>query len=209
MTLYNVRTDTISVGDGTIKTADTLGIVGHNLTGCTVKVQTSPDDAAWTDVAEFTIEDNSFFAKPLSQAAAGYWRVEITGAAEAPSIGVLILGNRLEMPRFPKGSFVPESESTKATVNQAKNTAHILGVIEEATVITVKANFTHPGADFVRQQFRPFYKANRRSPFIFAWDTDEWPEMVIFARFDKHYSPTFDVKSRVSKLPINMIGTNE
>lgn len=196
--------------------ADTIGIAGHNLADALVEVATSNDGITWTTVLEPFIPGTNLataraFGRKVGPARVGktasgkWWRVRVTAFSAPPEIGVLMVGSRLELPRFPKGSFAPESET--AEIDNAESKGGLpLGSSIRYRPVNINANIPYPGEAWTRQIFKPFYDANLGLPLFFAWDLDDWPEMTILGKLDPKYSPTYDVLSRVENLPISIKG---
>ena len=73
----------ITIDCGSAKSADCLAVIGHNLytAGATVSVESSSDNATWTQrLAGFTPTSDKAFMKLFVSASARYWRIKIINA---------------------------------------------------------------------------------------------------------------------------------
>ena len=114
----NAGTRTIQVDQGasTILALDTWIIAaGHNLSGATVNLDSSPDGAAWTNRDTFVPASSALSRRSISTQTIRFWRVTITGAAAAPSIAELFLTVALTV----QASGGPEANS--ATYSEVAN----------------------------------------------------------------------------------------
>jgi hypothetical protein len=212
----DTATQRITVDCGVPVSADTLAISGHNLSGSTLTVEKSTDGAAWTVINTVGPSDNLSIAIPFGSIIDGvrvnpteisrYWALKIEGADEIPFIGVMMIGRRFSLPRFPTGSFIPESETAEIENLDSKNGLP-LGSSLRYKPVKIAFSLGYPGESWTRQTFKPFYDANMGLPMFFCWDLDRWPESVIFGKLVEKYAPSFDPMGRVDKLAIAFNGT--
>lgn len=197
----------ITVDCGAAQGADTIGVLNHNLDSATLSVESSDDNVLYTvRLAPFVQSGNGPIVKVFPLVGARYWRVRIDTPAAVPEIAVLILGKRLEFPRFPIKAFTPNSITYKDYAPVSK-TGHLLGVSVLYPVDSIKANFKHLDAQWVLNEFKPFFDANKRSPFFYVWDLDQWSDNIVWARFKGAYKPKFATNDRVLSLPLQLTGT--
>ncbi|MEM9226277.1 MAG: hypothetical protein AAGA24_07145, partial [Pseudomonadota bacterium] len=80
--------------------ADTLCIAAHDLgtQGATITVEYD-NGGGFTVLGQHTPTDDSAIMLLMPSAMADTWRVSVTGAVAAPTIGVMMLGERLTIPR--------------------------------------------------------------------------------------------------------------
>lgn len=93
---------TLIIDSGAAVEADSLSLLHTNLltAAATVKVETSPDNAAWTEVVAAiaaTLDAGTLLSWTASSMR--YRRVTLTTASVKPVIGTLCLGTALTMPR--------------------------------------------------------------------------------------------------------------
>lgn len=95
-------TQTLTIDSGAAVSADSLALLHTNLltAGATVKVETSPDNAAWTEViATLAATLDAGTLLTWNAASLRYRRITFSTASLPPVIGALCLGTALELPR--------------------------------------------------------------------------------------------------------------
>jgi hypothetical protein len=189
-------------------TADSLGIIGHNLSTAGVfsfKIEHSPDNSTWTTV--FSLDegddelhsDKAFFVTFTAPAVKGYWRILIeddTGAGytAVPQIAVIMLGTRIDMPTTPDTPFDPGKEKASASV--ISNGGNLLGSVYRFTTTRITAVFAQLTRTFVWNTLYPWWTSHAKlgKPFFFVWDyanyaTDvRWVKLVDGAQFERPLS---------------------
>lgn len=93
---------TLTIDSGAAVSADSLALLHTNLltAGATIKVETSPDSADWTEVVAAVaaaLDAGTLLSWTVSSLR--YRRVTITTASIKPVIGTLCLGTALDLPR--------------------------------------------------------------------------------------------------------------
>ncbi len=166
------------------KTADALGIAEHNLgtAGATVSVESSPDNAVWTErLAGFVPADDRPILKYFTTAFAQYWRVKIVTASVAPQVAVCVLGARLEFPYPPTAPYTPYILKAKAEANRSK-AAIILGTNYQYRTVRLSPSWEVVPVAFVDNSFIPFLTAHASKllPFFFAADLTAYPLDAFF-----------------------------
>lgn len=205
----------ITVDCGTAKSADSLGIVGHNLftAQAQVTVDTSPDGVAWTNrLAAFSPSTDRALLKYFPAVSARWWRVGIGSASETPAMAVLLLGTRIAFPYPPDAPFVPAEESIEAEANRSK-TGHVLGTVVRFKPYRIRARWSNLPRSFVEGTFLPFWEqyASNLHPFLWAWDLDRYPDDVRFVRVDEGYAyrPGVSILGYYESLELEMEGVKE
>jgi hypothetical protein len=211
----SLGTKYITVDCGSAKSADCLAIIGHNLytAGATVSVESSPDNAVWTErLAGFTPTSDKAALKTFVSASARYWRIKIITAAIAAQIAVAVLGAKVQFEYPPETPYHPYSETPAADVERNKN-GHILGVSTYNPVLVLQARFGLISRTWLDAYFIPFWQNHARlfKPFFFAWDLDTYPADVFFVSIndDMAFETPFSFLAYVDVISLTMRGVRE
>jgi hypothetical protein len=192
----------LTVNCGSAKSADTLGLFGHNFftASASVSLESSTNGSAWTQrVAPFTpVSDHAQLVK-FPSASAQYWRLKMVTASIAPRIAVPMVGTRLTFPFPPLPPHVPVQESVMAQVGRSTG-AHVLGVAISYFPISISVKFQNPDRTWVYANWDPWWLAYGRylNPFFWAWDLDTFPYDVRYLQLNE---------SMVNQYPLSMLGT--
>lgn len=199
-------TQEITVTCPAAKAADTLGIAGHNLQGASVTLFYSTDGGTtWqTALGPFVPENNLALLNGFTQATADHWKLQISGASDAPYIGVLAAGLRLEAQRSTGGIFTPQTISAVQTASTSK-TGQPLGTLVKYFGRSIKVNLPYQGQTFA-DALEDFYLANAGKPFFYGWDLDNWPKKSGLVIFTSGVSPSYDSLSRPVNIPLELQG---
>lgn len=203
----------ITVDCGTAKSADALGIIGHNFatSSATVSVESSADNNTWTQrLAGFTWASNRALLKTFTTASARYWRIKIVTASVAPAVAVVMLGSRITFPCSPDSSFTPFSESVEVDSNDSKN-GQALGSVVRFFPVAIKPTFSNLTRTWVEGTYRPFREnwSRYRKYFFWAWDVDTYPTQVFYVQDVGQYAPAVSVLDYYDKLALDFKGVIE
>lgn len=180
----------ITIDCGSAKSADSFGIISHNLAtaSATVSLESSAT-GAWAGeetarVAGFVPAADTAIFKTFATASARYWRVKIVTASVAPYIGVCMFGGALEFPVYPEAPFTPESEGIVAEIASGKE-GNLLGATIRHFPISCKASFDSPPLSFVDGAFATFWQTHGRmlKPFFWVPNLADFPGVIRFVRF--------------------------
>lgn len=205
----------ITVDCGTAKAADALGIISHNLktANATVSVESSPDNAVWTErLAGFTPTSDKAILRLFATASARYWRIKLMTASVAPRLAVAMLGAGLTFPYPPDTPYVPYTEEIEAGTSRGKK-GHLLGSVIRFKPLGINARFSNLTRQWVMDTFKVFWDghASDLKPFFYAWDLDVYPEMVFFTAVDdgSQYRMPVSVLSYIDSIELDMQGVKE
>jgi len=175
----------ITFNIGFSKSADAIGICGHNLgtAGATVLVQYWTG-AAWSSASGPVLATNDKPILMLFTTQAGtQWRVALTGMTATPEIGVIMLGDLLTMEKPIHGTWDPDSQTTQAEGHLSKT-----GELLQATVrfheYNLSAEFARLSKAWADTNLIPFWENHGRQlkPFFFSRDPTSFPEDLRFVR---------------------------
>lgn len=184
---------TVTADAAAAVSCDYVGIAAHNLGthGCTVYVESSPDNTTWTTRATITPTDDTTIMGLFTSASARYWRVRITGST-APTVGVVYLGSILTMQRNIYGGHSPLVLSRVTAVRPSlSETGQWLGATQERRGFAGSYAWKNLTAAWYRANFDPFVATNPRiQPFFIAWRPEGYPEDVGYCWATGDISPS-------------------
>jgi len=178
----------ITADCGSAQSADTLGIVSINLdtTGAQISLECSSDNFNTDIVTALSAfsPSSKVILKTFTPQTKQYWRLKIEGFSSAPFIAILMIGTRLELPYPPDAPYYLIDESVKVESNRSKR-GHILGSIIQYKSYDIKCRVSLLDRSWVMNTFKPFWEAHGSDmkPFFFAWDLDNFPDIVYWAKF--------------------------
>lgn len=176
----------ITVDCGSTKSADSLGIIGHNLgtAAAIVSVETSDDNITYTErLAGFTPTNDKALLHTFIPASARYWRTKIVTTAVAPQIAVALIGKRLTFERHLQGSFDPTPEKIEGQSKRGK-TGNLLGSVVYYHSMKMRADFRNITPAWIRDTFKPAWDEHLSllKPFFFAWDPENHADEVFLVK---------------------------
>lgn len=212
----------ITVDCGSVKSANCIAMIGHNLSAAAggVVVQSSLDNITWsTMLAAFVpASDKAFLKKlvpspdPAAPCTGRYWRIVIVAPTVAPHIAVVFLGTMMQFEYPPDAPYVPYTETPVADVERSKN-GHILGVSTYLPALQLQPQFSNINRTWLDAYLIPFWQTHARllKPFFFAWDLDTYPADVFFVSIDDESAleTPFSLLSLVDSITLKMRGVRE
>lgn len=210
-------TQYLTVDCGSAKSADCLGIIGHNFasTGATISVECSSDNFVGdvtVALAGFTRTTDKAIVKTFASQTKRYWRLKITGGSAAGQVAVLMLGVRLQFPYPPATPFSPYKEGVETETKRGK-TGHLLGTVLRYFPRAISARFIELTREFVFNSYLPFWEghASLMKPFFFAWDLDAYPDHVLFGKVpdNAEFEAPLSRGSFVDEIKLEMEGVRE
>ena len=175
------HTITFDAGVGNTITADFVGVVNHNLSGATFKLQWSTDNFSSdiNDAVSFSPSDNFPFLKEFtSPGAKRYWRIQLTGLTSVPFMGIAYWGNLVEWD-YP-ALFDPHAETDKAVVNISP-TGYLLGINVKFTERTIDIKFRGvEDGSALWLAFRAWWEDHGLNLLFLSWNIDTRPNDIFF-----------------------------
>lgn len=177
---------------GTGVDTDYIGIAAHTLgsTACSVTIEYSTDNTTWTHLNSFLPKDNRPVMLLYPTITARWWRFTLVGST-IPRIGVIYIGQSLQMQRAIYGGHAPLTLNRSTTIyNQMSEAGQFT-----ARSITRQGNGTsfawkYLRAAWYREFFDPFVLAARRTPFFIAWRPDKFPDEVGYVWTSSDINPS-------------------
>ena len=164
---------------GSAVETDYCVIGAHNLGAVSATVNVQAEIAAvWTTLVSVSpTTDEPIFAifEPRTQQA---WRLSITYAGTAPTIGVIKFGKAMQMQRTIYGGHSPLDMARQTVLRSTySETGEFLGRTKQRTYNQTSFGFDNLTAQWVRDNWRPFQRAMEAEPFFIAWRPATWPEV--------------------------------
>jgi hypothetical protein len=135
------------------------------------------------------------------------WRIQLSGCASAPQIGVLMLGSKLETEYLPESPVIPKSEGIKANVVDGENGA-MLGVDMRFNDLMVSATYKYFTKSWLDSDYMTFWNNYGKllKPFFFAWDLTNNSSDVFYGRIDEtmRFSAPRSRQNYIDELTINI-----
>lgn len=184
---------TVTVDCGAAQAADYCAVYGHDLgtQGATLEVRYSSDNFAADDnlAATITPSDDKPFILTFSSQSARYWRARITGSAP-PSLAIVAIGARLELPRRLRTGFDPTARSPQGKFNRSMK-GHPLGSVVDYEEWSERIRLRNVTWDWIRNTWQPAWNAHLGTlPWLFAWDpVDHASELYLVGSVRGYKSP--------------------
>lgn len=161
------------------KTVDYLGIAAHNLKSkaATIDLQYSDDGSSWTSLLSggYAPTSDAPFMLTVASTSKRYFKLVVNvSGVDYPTIGVVMLGERLSLQRGIYVGHRPASFSRSVTYNTSESEGgQIIGrsVVRRLNETDVSLKRITP--TWYRSHLADFEEAALESPFFFMWNTDD------------------------------------
>lgn len=168
----STATQNLDIDAGSAVTVGYWAIAAHNLgtVGATARLYYSDDAVSWTPAATgLAPTDDRVQIDEVTPASHRYWRLAITGASAAPAIGVLYIGQILQVPtRVAVGHApIPLTRRTQV-VGGVSEAGEFLGRRVLRDTYQTAAAFGHLTLAWVNANWKPFSAATRQRGFFWA-----------------------------------------
>lgn len=189
----NAMPATLTVDCGSAKASDYAVLYGHDLftQGATCEVRGSTDNFAASNVlvATVTPASNNPFLLEFGSVSYRYWRFRFTGATNV-SVAMAMVGAAFVMPSNMNNGFDPLMRKIVGVANVNEN-GQPLGKIIDFEKWSQTLQFDYVTWAWLRATWQPAWRSNLRgAPFIFAWDSANYPtEIYLAAASDSYSSP--------------------
>ena len=181
----------VTVDCGSAKAADYAAVYAHDLfsRGASLEIRGSTDNFVSSSVllASQTPTSNDPIVLTFNSASYRYWALRVTGA-NAPTIGIGLIGAALTLPRRHTLGFDPITRSVKAQTNRSV-AGWPLGRVVSFEEWRQQISIDVVSWTFLRNTWLPAWKAwLRAEPFLYAWDTVTRPGETVLAQMDGDFS---------------------
>jgi hypothetical protein len=170
----------ITIDNGTAKSADYIGIAAHTLgaSSSMVTVEHSSDNSSWTTIETVSPADSSAIMVIFAEVTDRYFRVSVAGST-APQIGVIYLGMALAMERAIYSGHTPVTLGRMTEKRPTKSeSGQFLGMSTIRKGLQTNFSWNNLKADWYREYFDPFAKHARTKPFFIAWRPSKFPREI-------------------------------
>lgn len=201
---------TLTVDCGSAKAANFALIYGHDLftQGATLEVRGSTDNFVSSNVlvATSTPASNNPILLEFGSVSYRYWRFRITGTI-TPSIAIAIIGAALVMQKYLTAGFDPLSRQL-ISQNNANENGQPLGKIIDFEQFSQTLQFDNCTWAWLRGTWQPAWRSNLRgAPFIFAWDSVNYPSEIYLVNAGDHYSAPHQ-QGGLASLTFDVVGVS-
>lgn len=162
--------------------ANYFAIASHNLgtIGASIAIQRF-NGSAYETVSDSNPADNSSLMLLFEATSADSWRVVISGQSAQPEIGIVRLGETLDMQRPIYGGHNPVTLNRSITKREAVTEAgQFVGNVVVRRGFETAYSWNNLSASWYRSQFDPFARHALTKPFFIAWRPMDHPNEVGF-----------------------------
>lgn len=184
----------MTVDMGSATAADYWAVFAHDAhtQGSSLQLRGSTDNFSSSDVLvdSATPTTSSVIMRSFSSVSYRYWRLLISGGSAATSIGVAMVGPRLDMLDGMQVGFIPPTMSySDKVLNNQSHGGQFLGrsVIREGARGTMRFTLMTPA--WIRSDWMPFLDHARIKPFVLSWDETNYPAEAAYCWTEKSITP--------------------
>lgn len=189
----------IAVDMGAARTFDYVALAAHNLSGESngdVVIAHSDDDSVYTTaytLANSAITDDSPILIHLVSRTHRYVRISGSAASSDLAIGVLFVGELLQMQRnIYEGNAPAGLRRVDTTIPSRSDGGAFIGRFITRSFFEASHQWQHLTPAWYRANFKPFIAVSREWPFFIAWRPDDYPDEVVYAWRTSDVSPSND-----------------
>jgi hypothetical protein len=155
---------------GAAKSIATVCVAAHTLSGYDVAVQYWTG-AAWANVvAATTIPDNSPIMWIFLAQSATQFRIYISAGPGLPEVGVMQMGNLMQLPISIFGNHLPIEYGRQTMLRSNKSdTGEFLGRTKQRVMLAASASWQYLPRTWVDTYWEGFQQAVESEPFFIAW----------------------------------------
>lgn len=180
---------TWSIDAGALVDVDYIGIAAHTLAEnrATCSIEYSVDSATWVTLAEVSPGTGApIVILATATISARYWRLNIDGPGDAPSMGVIFIGEALAMMRPMYGGHTPLKFGLKVAKTQnVSESGETLGVTIKRQGNATSYDWQNLTAAWVREILHDFYlHATKGGYFFISWRPNLYPDEVGYGSGD-------------------------
>lgn len=170
---------------GSAQSVSYCGIAAHDLgaKGCTVLVQSSPDDSTWSTRATIVPTDDSAIMALFATVSARYWRLSISGAGGNPTIAVIQFGAVTEFPQRATYAGSVSFERTRVasySMNRSEG-GQWLGRSVSRAALTPVMQVSHLSETWIADEWDALARYAEEAPFFVADRPEQFPKSCCYA----------------------------
>lgn len=187
--------------------ANYLGIASHSLDGSKIKLQVN--NGGWQDITQFfLVDDKTPIMILFDRVTSTQFRILIEDG-EIPSIGVVFIGETLEMQRPIYGGHSPINLSRQTTISgNISERGQWLGRSLVREGVETSFSFENLTAEWYRENFDPFaeYATQAFGTFFIAWRPIKYPKEVGYCWTNSDIKPNNSSKRDLMDVDFNVQG---
>lgn len=197
---------------GALKAVSYIGIAAHSLgtDAVTVTAEYSTDGGStWSTWAELAPGNDDAIMLLADEQEARYWRLSLSGTT-APSIGVVYIGQILEMMRPIYAGHSPITLSRNTILKRSMSRGgQFLGQQIRRKGYETGVKFKNLKPAWYRDEFDPFVQDARKYPYFFAWRPADYPREVAYVWTGDDISPQNSGTRGWLDVSWNMVGFDD
>jgi len=198
----------INIDASELVDVDYFGVFSHDLTekSATVKLQWSDDGiTGWTDLTtSLSKSDSEVIFKTFTSVNKRYFRIEVDSPSEICSLGIVSIGQYLEIERGLSSGFIPPHLNTtnKNLVNIADGGLP-LGSSIIRNEAKLEASISQLSSSWVRNNWIDLLAHSEVNPLFFSWNNDVYPDEAVFIMLDNTKTTTTQSSKNLMSLKIS------
>ena len=162
-------------------TVDSFGIFKHTLAAAGATLFLEHDDTGFVTDLTITPADDIAIMKTFTPASSTIWRIRVTYAGDAPTIGTAAFGEFLEFERgIATGYASPNLSDIPDILNSVTQGGNIIGRSILSNKNQSDMSINHMSETFARDSWDPFVKHMQLKPFFMLWLERDFPEEAAF-----------------------------
>lgn len=174
---------------------DYVGVAGHTIgsKACSLKVETSTNNVAWTIfAAEVSPANDAAILFLDSSRTVRYLRLTLAGLGDPARIAVVYIGQALAMTQPVQGPYTPITMARESILkSQMTRGGQFLAQSVRRHGVRGIATIKYLAGAFVRSNVDPFVKSARQYPYFFAWNAQDFPLEVGYCWSAKDIQPRY------------------
>ncbi|MBI4715845.1 MAG: hypothetical protein HY760_07920 [Nitrospirae bacterium] len=205
----------VTVDCGSAKSADSLGIIGHDLytQNAQIAVEASSDNFGadvTTVLAAFSPTSNKAIFKIFASISKRYWRLKIVSFTSQPFLAILAIGSRLTFEKFLSGSYDPQGEQIQAS-SERNTEGQLLGSVIHYVQRRLRPAWSGVSNSFITQTFLPAWDGHlsQMKPFFWIWNFGDDPDNVVLAAIPSDFELAIPYGSIYRSLTLEFVGVKE
>jgi hypothetical protein len=176
---------TWEIDAGSAQSVSYCGIAAHDLgtQDCVVLVRSSPDGSTWTTRCTITPTDDSAILALFGTVSARYWRIEVSGSGDEPTIGVIQFGAVTEFPQ--RATYAPSMSFERTRVasysTNLSEGGQWLGRSVSRVSLAPSMQVAHLSETWIAAEWDAFAEHAEAAPFFVADRPDTFPKSCCYA----------------------------
>lgn len=168
---------------GSQSPVDYVAIAAHNLVDAgvtSIEIATSDGGAFVTRYTTTAIENAPLVLHMVNRSHIK-WRITFKGSASAVRIGVVYIGQLLQMQRtIYEGLSVPSLSREENRIPNLSEGGQFLGALITREFYKSNLSWENLTPAWYRENFEPFVLASQTQPFFIAWRPGDFPDEVVY-----------------------------